>query len=187
VPISVGFIYEERHFEDGVTVIEKADLLEVSLTPIPANERARVALVKNANTATTGSTAIATWTTTPAAEPQDELYRINAQLGALAAKACPPNPALVDAFVAEIRQELVEEKLNADRMKHLERELTDRAAHTTPVPNFAHASRSRRSRSSRRLASSRLSRSSASRATRSASQHFPERWTPSATASVSET
>jgi HK97 family phage prohead protease len=45
--MSVGFIYELKHRDDnGVTVIDRAELLEVSLTPVPSNAGARVTQVK---------------------------------------------------------------------------------------------------------------------------------------------
>ncbi len=45
--MSVGFIGEGRIEPDGVGVITKAELLEVSLTPIPSNIHAVVETVKN--------------------------------------------------------------------------------------------------------------------------------------------
>jgi HK97 family phage prohead protease len=47
--MSVGFVYDRTHLEDGVRIIDQAELLEISLTPIPSNPLARVSTVKNAD------------------------------------------------------------------------------------------------------------------------------------------
>lgn len=93
--MSVGFIYGRTHTdEQGVTVIDEAELLEISLTPIPSNQYARVSMVK--------STAL----------PGDPMY-YDRLLDDLLVKTRPAvDPGIVDAFVTEVREELIRESLD---------------------------------------------------------------------------
>lgn len=49
--MSIGFIGEEWHFDGDVRVFTKAEVLEVSLAPVPSNIGAQVTAVKNAKDA----------------------------------------------------------------------------------------------------------------------------------------
>jgi hypothetical protein len=98
--MSVGFIAEER----SGNVIEKADLLEVTLTPVPSNPFARVSAVKNT---TTGSNADVRLYT----DPNDPAYW-SRRIDELEKSTRPQlDPAVVDAFVLETRELMVREKL----------------------------------------------------------------------------
>jgi HK97 family phage prohead protease len=48
--MSIGFVYDRKHVDEssGIVVIDSAELLEVSLTPVPSNPRALVRQVKEA-------------------------------------------------------------------------------------------------------------------------------------------
>jgi hypothetical protein len=98
--MSVGFIAEER----SGNVIEKADLLEVTLTPVPSNPFARVSAVKNT---TTGSNADVRLYT----DPNDPAYW-SRRIDELEKSTRPQlDPAVVDAFVLETRELMVREML----------------------------------------------------------------------------
>ena len=98
--MSVGFIAEER----SGNVIEKADLLEVTLTPVPSNPFARVSAVKNT---TTGSNADVRFYT----DPNDPAYW-SRRIDELEKSTRPQlDPAVVDAFVLETRELMVREML----------------------------------------------------------------------------
>jgi HK97 family phage prohead protease len=98
--MSVGFIAEER----SGNVIEKADLLEVTLTPVPSNPFARVSAVKNT---TTGSDADVRLYT----DPNDPAHW-SRRIDELEKSVRPPlDSGVVDAFVLETRELMVREKL----------------------------------------------------------------------------
>jgi HK97 family phage prohead protease len=109
--MSVGFIGTGRYESDsGVTVIGRAELLEVSLTPVPANPNARVQLLKN--TTTSGGNANVTLTYEPdLSDPAywsrriDELER---------STRLPLDPAVVNAFVLETREIMAGERDDAN-------------------------------------------------------------------------
>jgi HK97 family phage prohead protease len=96
--MSVGFLYDLKHREDGVTVIDRAELLEVSLTPVPSNSRALVSVVKSRKPH----------------DLNDPGYWNDVLDGVQFTKAYTgpaPDPDAVDRFVTETRQMMVEEKL----------------------------------------------------------------------------
>jgi HK97 family phage prohead protease len=106
-----SILQEHRREPDFVNVLEVLDVLEVSVTPKPANRSARLVSLKGANTSTAGSNATVTWS----AEPESELDRINARLDPLASNERPRDPAIakqVDELILATRLELVQEALD---------------------------------------------------------------------------
>jgi HK97 family phage prohead protease len=115
--MSVGFLYERTHTdEDGVTVIDEAELLEISLTPIPSNQYARVSRVK--------STAF----------PGDPLY-YDRLLDDLMVKTRPAvDPDVVDAFIQETKELMVQEAFDrADQTAWEERTQSNLVLDPVPV------------------------------------------------------
>jgi HK97 family phage prohead protease len=106
-------IISEHERWDGANVLTQLDVLDVTITPTPANLNAQLVSVKtgSANTSTTGSSAIVTWTT----EPESELDRINARLDALASGEKLRDPTIADQveeLVLDVREELIRESLD---------------------------------------------------------------------------
>jgi HK97 family phage prohead protease len=121
--MSVGFIPEERRGN----IIEKADLLEVTLTPVPANPHARVSLVKNTTTGTATNAHVRLYT-----DPNDPAYW-NRRIDELEKSARPQlDPAVVDAFILETRELMVREKLA--EAEHANARLVSTTAVVVPVP-----------------------------------------------------
>jgi HK97 family phage prohead protease len=108
--MSVGFIAEQRNGN----VIEKADLLEVTLTPVPSNPYARVTLAKNYT------------------DPNDPAYW-SRRIDELEKSARPPlDSGVVDAFVLETRELMVREKLA--EAEHANAQLVSTTAVVGAVP-----------------------------------------------------
>jgi HK97 family phage prohead protease len=105
--MSVGYIPEQaRGHDSGAPVIEKADLLEVTLTPVPANPHARVSLVKNTTTGTATNAHVRLYT-----DPNDPAYW-SRRIDELEKSTRPPlDSGVVDAFVLETRELIAREKL----------------------------------------------------------------------------
>jgi HK97 family phage prohead protease len=104
--MSVGFIPEQTRGHDtgGPIVIEKADLLEVTLTPVPANPHARVSLVKNTTGGSNATVRVYT-------DPNDPAYW-SRRIDELEKSTRPPlDSGVVDAFVLETRELIAREKL----------------------------------------------------------------------------
>jgi HK97 family phage prohead protease len=92
-------VIAEHKRDDGVNVLDELDVLDVTITPNPANRNARLVSVKSE----------------PDPKPATELEQLNKQLDALAQpgplrKAV--DPAEVEAFMLEEKQRYVEEALD---------------------------------------------------------------------------
>jgi HK97 family phage prohead protease len=109
--LSVGFIVHQRDPRD-VGIITKAELLEVSFTPTPANPAARVLDVKTHSTGSTSSTVTCMNTPTdPASDPRAVLKQLDAIAAEVRPRPRTGKAVDVDAFVAQVREEMVREKL----------------------------------------------------------------------------
>jgi HK97 family phage prohead protease len=130
--MSVGFAYEVTHVEDGVTVIDSADLLEISLTPVPSNMHARVDQVKNF---TSGSSSTSTWSFGPRTDPRNDPTRVLAELAELEVKSRPLS-ADVDAFVTRVQVEMLEEAVEEARAESWRSAIDELATHTREIPGW---------------------------------------------------
>jgi hypothetical protein len=110
--MSVGFIAEQRN----ENIIEKADLLEVTLTPVPSNPYAKVSAVKNYT------------------DPNDPALWSHRIDEAASTKRVPTEAdrKAVDAFVTETRELMVREKLA--EAEHANARLVSTTAVVVPVP-----------------------------------------------------
>jgi hypothetical protein len=87
-------VIAEHKRDDGVNVLDELDVLDVTITPNPANRNARLVSVK----------------TTPDPEPTSEIDRINKRLDELAGPVVrKAQPGQVEAFLLEEKQRYVEE------------------------------------------------------------------------------
>ena len=130
--LSVGFFYLVTHEEGDVTVIDKARLVEVSLTPVPSNLQARVQRVKSHPT----RNPYPAWPKPGRSNPANDPSRVLDRLAAIEAKNRRPkrDDALVDGFVTRVRVELVEEAIAKARADAFDREMTERAHRISPIP-----------------------------------------------------
>jgi HK97 family phage prohead protease len=111
--MSVGFIAEQRN----ENIIEKADLLEVTLTPVPSNPYAKVSAVKNYT------------------DPNDPALWSHRIDEAASTKRVPTEAdrKAVDAFVTETRELMVREKLAEAEHAHAQLVSTTAVVGAVPV------------------------------------------------------
>jgi len=111
--ISYAILDEERQ-RDGTNLLLDLELIEISVTPVPANQDAQILQVKGSTStsaSTFGGTTTTTWTP-PEPEWKRELKSLNDRLDALEhGQRLQDADDVVDAFVTAVRQEMVEEKL----------------------------------------------------------------------------
>jgi hypothetical protein len=128
-----AILQEHRREPDFVNVLDVLDVLEVSVTPKPANRSARLVSLKGT---TTGSSATVTFTATLEPEWRRELKSLNDRLDALASGERPRDPdaaSAVDQLVLEVREELIRESLDRAKQAAWERRM-DINAVLDPVP-----------------------------------------------------
>jgi Caudovirus prohead serine protease len=103
-------VIEEHSRTDGANVLHVLDVLDVTITPVPANRNARLVSVKTASDP----------------EPATELEQLNKQLDALAQPGPlrrAVDPAEVAAFLLEEKQRYVEEALDRAKQAAWERRM----------------------------------------------------------------
>lgn len=156
---SFAFAIIREHKDGDVNVLDELDVLDITVTPTPANRNARLVSVKSEpkrvnrkalkDLVAFGQTMLhfaadgsklwrGTWDDViSTGERVTEIDCINAQLDELA-KPGPlrkaVDPAEVDRFVTAVRQEMVEEKLaEAEQVAWETRVLTNMALNPVPV------------------------------------------------------
>jgi HK97 family phage prohead protease len=89
-------VIAEHERDDGVNVLDELDVLDITITPTPANRNARLVSVKTA----------------PDPEPATELEQLNKRLDELAGPVVrKAEPGQVEAFLLEEKQRYIEEAL----------------------------------------------------------------------------
>jgi HK97 family phage prohead protease len=101
-------VIAEHKRDDGVNVLDELDVLDVTITPNPANRNARLVSVKTA----------------PDPEPATELEQLNKRLDELAGPVVrKAQPGQVEAFLLEEKQRYVEEALDRAEQAAWERRM----------------------------------------------------------------